>query len=285
MLLILVALAFAFLWKFTSQKNYSPAILVIGDSQISFGAGQVYLEIFGNLKDELPKYTQNEKIIEKFNDAQTAAIGVRSTSIQNWTTRDEGEIKDVICEIDKRWGVNAGVYGVQGEKSRKYVNIGQGVAYQFCQPNQSALEAMFENGYYKPELLIMAFLGNSAERWAGSQVSALQDVQTMINQIPPELPCIFLTTSPSYLEEINQIRSKAQDNVKQAFELTGNRCSFVSGFTEQTIAIAEGNKNFFKTNDEGVVTDVHHPNIDAARQFFEIKKSDLFKAVIEQFDK
>ncbi len=281
-----IALAFVvFLWKVMRQKSYSQTILVIGDSQISFGAGQVYLETFDGLKGKLQNYTQNETILEKIDDAQTAAIGVRSTSLQHWTIRDEGKIKDVICEIDKRWGVNAGVYGIDGENSRRYVNMGQGEAYQFCQPNQSAFEAMFENDYYNPELLIMAFLGNSAERWASSEVNALRDVQAMIGQIPDDLPCIFLTTSPSYLNEINQIRWKAQENVKQAFELTGNRCSFVSGFTDETIEIAEGNKNFFKTNDEGVVTDVHHPNIDAARQFFEIKKADLFKAVIDQLDK
>lgn len=278
----MVAIAFLLLWKFNRPKTYSPEILVIGDSQISFGAGQVYLELLDELKKNLPQYSDDKTVQEKLKHAQTAAIGVRSTSLQHWTTRDEGKIKDVICEIDKRWGVNAGVYGVDGDKNRKYVNIGQGEAFQFCKPNKSPFEAMFDNDYYKPKLLIMAFMGNSAERWAGSRVNALQDVQAMIGQIPPELPCVFLTTSPSYEEKINHVRWMAQAKIRQAFELTGNRCSFISGFTVETVTIAQGNKNFFKTNDQGEVTDVHHPNLEAARKFFDLKKVEIYSAIIKE---
>ena len=254
------------------QKNYSPEILVIGDSQISFGAGKVYLEFFDEIKKDLPNLL----------NAETAAIGVRSTSLQHWTTRKEGKIKDVICEIDKRWGVNAGVYGILGDKSRKYVNMGQGEAYQICKPGKSAFEAMFENGYYKPKLLVLAFLGNSADRWADQPDKALADVKATMSQIPVDIPCIFLTTSPSYDKQTNDIRWKAQTNIKKAFEEAGKHCRFVSGFTKETVAAAQGNKGFFKTNDEGEVTDNHHPNLAAARKFFELKKEDLSKAVKKQ---
>ena len=267
-----MVIAFVFIWAMNRQKNYSPEILVIGDSQISFGAGKVYLEFFDQLKKDIPHLSTME----------TAAIGVRSTSLQHWTTRKEGKIKDVICEIDKRWGVNAGVYGIEGNKKRKYVNIGQGDAYQFCKPNKSAFETMFENGYYKPKLLVLAFLGNSADRWAENPEKALADVKATMSQIPQDLPCIFLTTSPSYDKPTNDIRWKAQANIKKAFEQTQGRCKFISGFTEETINAAQGNKSFFKTNDEGEVTDIHHPNLDAARKFFEIKKSDLADAVVGQ---
>ena len=252
------------------QKNYSPEILVIGDSQISFGAGKVYLEFFDELSKTIPQLSGYE----------TGAIGVRSTSLQHWTTRKEGKVKDVICEIDKRWGVNAGVYGILGDKSRKYVNMGQGEAYQFCKPNMSAFEAMFENGYYKPQLLVLAFLGNAADRWAEQPERALADVKATMSQIPNDLPCIFLTTSPSYDKQTNDIRWKAQANIKRAFEEEGSRCHFVEGFTQETIAAAQGNKGFFKTNEEGVVTDIHHPNLNAARKFFELRKYDLTQAVI-----
>lgn len=275
-------MAFVFLWIMNKQKNYSPEILVIGDSQISFGAGKVYLEFFEQLKNDLPNLSNNKTVINTLKNAQAAAIGVRSTSLQNWTIRKEGKVKNVICEIDKRWGVNAGVYGIEGNKNRKYINIGQGDAYQFCKPNQSALEVMFENGYYKPKLLVMAFLGNSAERWAEAPHKALADVKATMSQIPANMPCVFLTTSPSYDEATNQTRWIAQANIKHAFETLGARCSFVEGFTEETTKAAQGNKAFFKTNDEGVVTDIHHPNIDAARKFFEIKKDDLQNAVIKQ---
>jgi len=253
------------------QKNYSPEILVIGDSQISFGAGKVYLEFFDELSKTIPQLSGYE----------TGAIGVRSTSLQHWTKREEGKIKDVICEIDKRWGVNAGVYGILGNKSRKYVNMGQGEAYQFCKSNKSAFEAMFENGYYKPKLLALAFLGNAADRWADHPDKALADVKATMKQIPENIPCIFLTTSPSYDEATNDTRWKAQKNIRQAFEEAGSRCRFIEGFTSETIAAAQGNKSFFKTNEEGEVTDIHHPNLDAARKFFELRKEDLEKAVVE----
>lgn len=260
------------LWTVSWQKNYAPEILVIGDSQISFGAGKVYLEFFDHIVKESPQ-------LEHF---QTAAIGVRSTSLQHWTTREEGKIKDVICEIDKRWGINAGVYGIQGDKSRQYVNIGQGDAFRFCKSGKSAFEAMFENGYYKPQLLILAFLGNSADRWADAPQTALADVEAMMKQIPDDIPCIFLTTSPSYDFQTNQTRWKAQTNIMKAFKEANSRCRLVAGFTKKTIAAAQGNKKFFKTNDEGDVTDIHHPNLDAGRMFFEIIKEDLKQAALEQ---
>jgi len=285
LLLILVVIIFVFLWLIDRQKNFSPKVLVIGDSQISYGAGKVYLEFFDQLKQELPKLTQNPTVLAKLENLETAAIGVRSTSLLNWTIREEGKIKDVICEVDKRWGVNAGVYGIEGNKKRKYINIGLGEAYQFCHKGQSAFEAMFEDGYYKPELLVLAFLGNSAQRWSQAPEKALADVKATMSQIPSDVPCIYLTTSPSYDVETNDMRWIAQAHIKQAFETHGSRCTFVSGFTDATVKAAQGNKAFFKTNDEGVVTDIHHPNLDAARKFFELRKDDLSRAVVEQVTK
>lgn len=284
-LLLIVGMAFLFLWQVQKQKNYSPNILVLGDSQISFGAGKVYLEFFDELVRDLPDLTQSQTVLKAFKNSQTAAIGVRSTSLVNWTKQDEGKIKDVICEIDKRWGVNAGVYGIQGNKKRVYVNMGQGEAYQICKPGISAFEAMFADGYYKPKLLVLAFLGNSAERWAKDQDSAIADVKATMRQIPSSVPCIYLTTSPSYDEATNALRWIAQANIKKAFETHGSQCVFVEGFTQETVKAAQGNKAFFKTNEEGVVTDIHHPNLKAARKFFELRKEDLSRAVIKQIEK
>jgi hypothetical protein len=278
-------MAFVFLWSVQKQKNYSPDILVLGDSQISFGAGKVYLEFFDELMRDLPNLTQNQNVLKTFKNSQTAAIGVRSTSLVNWTKQEEGKIKDVICKIDKRWGVNAGVYGIEGNKNRVYVNMGQGEAYQICKPGISAFEAMFADEYYKPKLLVLAFLGNSAERWAKDQNSAIADVKATMRQIPSNILCIYLTTSPSYDKATNALRWVAQANIKQAFETHSSRCTFVEGFTLETVKAAEGNKAFFKTNDEGVVTDIHHPNLKAARKFFELRKQDLSRAVIEQIEK
>lgn len=284
-LLTVLALAMYMTSWFTHEKkNYSPKILVLGDSQISFGAGKVYLEFFNRLVLDLPNLTNNERILEIFGKAEAAAIGVRSTSLDNWTERNDGNTKDVICEIDKRWGVNAGVYGIEGNQKRVYVNIGQGEAYQFCDKNLSAFETMFADGYYAPELLVLAFLGNSAERWAYSPEKALADVDKTMEQIPSHIPCIFLTTSPSYDKATNDLRVLAQANIEKAFKPYRDRCSFVSGLTKETIMAAQGNKSFFKTNDEGEVIDIHHPNLDAARKFFEIRKDALRQAILDQLE-
>ncbi len=282
LLLFIVVVAFVFIWLLNMQKNYSPKILVIGDSQISFGAGKVYLEFFDEFVKDLAELTTNSDVIKQFKGAESAAIGVRSTSLFNWTVREEGKVKDVICEVDKRWGVNAGVYGIQGNKKRVYVNIGQGEAYQFCKPDKSAFEVMFENGYYRPQLLILAFLGNSAERWAEDAETAISDVKSTMSQIPADIPCVYLTTSPSYDDETNKLRWKAQANVRKAFENHGSRCSFVEGFTQETVSAAQGNKAFFKTNDAGEVTDIHHPNLKAARKFFQLRKDALRSAILDQ---
>ncbi|MEP5010515.1 MAG: SGNH/GDSL hydrolase family protein, partial [Roseobacter sp.] len=56
----------------------TPDILVLGDSQISFGAGEVYLNYFDELPDRCKMTSSRKRRLAKLGDRQTAAIGVRS---------------------------------------------------------------------------------------------------------------------------------------------------------------------------------------------------------------
>ncbi len=117
-----------------------------------------------------------------------------------------------------------GTWGLGGTKNRKFVQIGQGDEYQFCRPNRSAFEGMFAKGYYQPKLLVMAFLGNSAERWANSRSAATIDARETLAQIPGDTACVFMTTAPVFSKEINDLRTRAQENIVSAFQSQGNRC-------------------------------------------------------------
>ena len=49
-----------------------------------------------------------------------------------------------------------------------------------------------------------------------------------------------MTTTPSFLKEVNDLRQIAQSNINTAFQESGTRCGFVEGFTADTRAENEG---------------------------------------------
>lgn len=273
----LSAVAFVFAAS-TIQASGEPDVLVLGDSQISFGAGAAYMSFFSNLPQHCAMTNERAKLLKKLGRSRTAAIGVRSTSLQSWTERD-GRAKGQICDVDERFGVNAGVYGMQGKGHRQYVQIGEGEDYQFCQPGKSAFESAFAPGNYHPKLLILAFLGNSAERWATNPAAAMLDVRRTIAQVPRDSACVFLTTAPVYLDETNEIRVRAQDAILSAFERAGGHCAFVKGLTPEVRTAIEGHDEYFKQNSDGAVIDRLHPQPDAMRIFLEMNTKEICDAV------
>lgn len=262
----------------SSYAQDGPDILVLGDSQISFGAGASYLQFFNQLPQHCTLDATRRNLLEKLGQSRTAAIGVRSTSLQSWTAR-RGAQRGAICDVDKKYGVNAGVYGIQGNNDRQFVQIGRGADYQFCAPNRSAFESAFASGNYKPKLLVLAFLGNSEVRWADDRAATEQDVRRTIAQIPDDVPCIFLTTAPVFLKETNDRRVRAQDGVVDAFGRLGGHCEVVAGLTPEVRAVIEGKSRYFRRNDAGRVIDPHHPQRAATDLFLEINKPKLCEAV------
>jgi hypothetical protein len=249
----------------------NPDVLVLGDSQLSFGAGVAFVEFFkkNGASCGLPK------------SASVGVIGVRSSQLVAWTARDDGGKKS-ICDVDPKWKVNAGSFGVVNKTSNKYVQIGQGEAYQFCRAGQSPFQAMFADGYYNPKLLVLFILGNATERWANSEAEALNDVRRTMKDLPSGMPCIFMTTAPAYTEKVVLQRKQAQDNVEKAFAAVGKRCSFVRGYTEATISANLGNPANFRRKPDGSVKDPYHPTEDSARQFLSLVKNDFCKAIRTQ---
>ena len=267
-----------------AKEFVSPDILVLGDSQIPFGSGPAFLEFFTDIKHYCRPDETHKSNLAKLGDMKVAVIGVRSTSLRSWTARS-GIDKAKVCDVDPTWNVNAGSYGVVNETDNKYVQIGQGAQYQFCEQDRSPFETMFREDYYRPKLLLFSFLGNSAMRWAKDKDDAVADVLDMMSQVPEKIPCIFMTTAPPYSKTNTEIRLRAQNNLRMAFHETGNRCTFVPGSTPETIAANQGNKNYFRLNDDGKVSDPYHPNQVAAKNFFALEKEGICSAIFEQVEK
>lgn len=277
-----LALAPAAAWGQSTGPDFvSPSIVILGDSQISFGSGPVFLEFFENIKAHCPPTEAQAADLKTLGDMSVAVLGVRSTSLHSWTAR-MGRSKGAICDVDPKWMVNAGTYGFINMSGNKYVQIGRGEQYQFCEKGKSAFEAMFRPGYYDPKLILLSFLGNSATRWADSLDAARQDVAATLQQLPAGTPCIFMTTAPSYSKKITDLRLKAQTNVKQAFAEAGGSCTFIEGSTPETVAANQGNKHYFRLNKAGKVKDPYHPNESAAKNFFAIEMGAICSAIYQQ---
>jgi len=265
----------------SAGKFTSPDILILGDSQFTFGSGPSFLSFFQNIKTNCAPNKKQEKNLEKLGDMSVAVIGVRSSSLPSWTARTKRG-KSAVCDIDPKWKVNAGSFGTVNKTKNIYIQIGQGPQYQFCEKKQSPFEAMFADNYYNPKLLVMSFLGNSSQGWAKSYDAALRDVQKTMDQLPKDMPCIFMTTAPSYSKKVNKMRVRAQKNLEKAFKKSNSRCSFVEGLTPKTIAANAGNKSFYRRKKSGAVKDPYHPNKRAAKQFFAIEKTPICKAIFAQ---
>lgn len=249
----------------------APDVLVIGDSQLTFGAGTAFLEVLGDMAGTCGLGA----------GSTTGVIGVRSSAITSWTGTSKSA-KGAICDVDPKWKVNAGAYGTLSPGENPYVQIGRGAQFQFCRKGVSPLQAVFADGYYAPDLVIFFMMGNAAERWAGDRTAALQDVRALMADLPKDQPCIFMTSAPPYKEKAVRGRQKAQDNIESAFASVGSHCTFVPGFTPATIAENQGNPANFRRNGAGAVKDPYHPTEAGARRFLKLQRPALCKAISKQ---
>jgi len=264
-----------------SEQFSSPSILVLGDSQIPFGSGPEFVNFFENIQSRCPAPPEQLAQLDRFADKKVAVIGVRSTSIQSWTS-ESGATKGALCNVDPKWKVNAGTYGYINTTGNQYKQIGQGAAYQFCERGRTAFDVMFRPDYYDPKLIFLFFLGNATDRWANHYDLALDDVRKLNAQLPEDVPCIFMTTAPSYSKKVTDRRLKAQANIKRAFSETKSQCSFIEGSSPDTVAANQGNRSFFRRNSSGAVKDPYHPNQRAAKAFFDIQAEHICNAVYDQ---
>jgi hypothetical protein len=249
----------------------APDVLVLGDSQLSFGAGKAFVRAIGAMRGDCGLAR----------DATVGVIGVRSSTLQSWTSAGRGA-KAAICDVDPTWKVNAGVYGTLAQGENPYVQIGRGAQFQFCTPDRSPLQAVFHDGYYRPRLLIMMLMGNAAERWAGSPEAALQDVRAFVADLPRGQPCIFMTSAPPYGKKTVRLRQRAQENIAAAFARAGMACAFVPGFTPATVRENQGNAANFRRKASGRVKDPYHPTEAAAHRFLALERAALCRAMAAQ---
>lgn len=246
----------------------APDVLVLGDSQLSFGAGAAFV-------DELAAMAGSCGLDA---GATTGVIGVRSSAITSWTGTS-ASAKGAICDVDAKWKVNAGAYGSLSPGENPYVQIGRGAQFQFCHEGMSPLQAVFADGYYAPDLVIFFMMGNAAERWAGDPAAARRDVDALLADLPRGQPCIFMTSAPPFAEKAVRERLAAQENLESAFAQAGGGCSFVPGFTPETIAENQGNAANFRRGGGSGVKDPYHPTEAAARRFLKLQRAALCKAV------
>jgi hypothetical protein len=249
----------------------APNVLILGDSQLTFGAGEAFL-------DEMQAMAGSCGLAD---DVTIGIVGVRSSSIVTWTAQSKAA-KGAICDVDPKWNVNAAAYGTLSQGKNPYVQIGRGAQFQFCSPQRSPLQSVFRDGYYAPDLLILFMLGNATERWADSPEAALQDVGALVKNLPKDQPCIFMTTAPPNKETVVRLRQQAQDNIERAFAQTDSQCSFVPGFTAATIRENQGNAANFRRHASGAVKDPFHPTESAARKFLKLQRGALCKAIARE---
>jgi hypothetical protein len=256
-------------------------VLVLGDSQITFGLAAPLLSFFEMVDASCAGFWPPGYDPDLPDHPTVGVIGVRSTSLGAWISRtDRG--KSTICDEDKKWHVNAGSYGILNDSDNPYIQIGRGADYAFCQSGQSAFETMFADGYYMPRLLVLSFLGNGAERWADDPDAALADVRATMAQLPPDLPCIFMTTTPVFEQRTATLRSRAQDNIIAAFQQAGSRCSIVEGHTPETLALNVGNPQHFRQRASGAVRDPYHPTREAQQEAVAVLSGAICSAIAEQ---
>lgn len=246
----------------------APDVLILGDSQLTFGAGEAFLDLFATMAG-----TCGLKA-----DASVGVIGVRSSALTSWTASSKAA-KGPICDVDPKWNVNAGAYGTLSQGENPYVQIGKGAQFQFCRAGLSPLQAVFAEGYYDPDLVIFFMMGNAAGRWASDPGAAAQDVGALLTDLPPDQPCIFMTSAPPYKEKAVRERQQAQDNIEAAFAKSGSRCTFVPGFTPETIAANQGNATSFRRSAAGKVKDPYHPTEAGARRFLQLRRGAICKAI------
>ena len=249
----------------------APDVLILGDSQLTFGAGKAFVALLSDMAGHCGLAP----------DATTGVIGVRSSAITSWTGRTK-RAKSAICDVDPTWKVNAGAYGTLSQGENPYVQIGKGVQFQFCRPDRSPLNAMLADGYYSPRLLIFFMMGNAADRWAGSADAASEDVAALMEDLPADQPCIFMTSAPPYGEKVVRLRQRAQDNIQQAFAASNSHCSFVPGLTPASIRENMGNPANFRRKPSGQVKDPFHPTEPAARRFLALQRKALCQAIAQQ---
>lgn len=283
------AMGLAICSAFTSHtaraaKFKPPEIFILGDSQIAFGAGPTLFAFLKDFAESCGRLEHDKKTVDRLDKMNVGVMGVRSTSIHSWVAH-KWVRKRMVCQPDPKWNVNARLYGWPRRRNGTYVQLGKVSDFQVCKPKRSALEVIFADKKLQPKLLVMFFMGNSVLRWANAKKKTARDVRKFLAQIPKHLPCIFMTTVPSYKKKENRLRWRAQNGIRKAFEDQGSHCTFVAGHTAQTVRAFQNNRFYFRRHKSGRVKDPYHPNKAGALKFLDLRRKALCRAIVQQVER
>ena len=257
-----------------------PEIFVLGDSQLSFGAGKVFLDYFRKFDRYCGPYALMPGDVAKISKLSVAVMGVKSTSIHSWVSRKERHRK-IVCKPDPKWPVNARLYGFKHRRDGTYVQLGEDPSFPFCKKGVSPFEMMFAKRRNNPQLLYMYFMGNTISRWGNSPKRAKADVADLMKRLPEGTKCIFMTTGPTYRRRDNDERAQAQANIAKAFAEVGQKCTFIGSITKQTRAAIEGNGRYFRRHKSGKVKDPYHLQANGTRHMISLHREKMCRAVLK----
>ncbi len=272
----LVALAAAALIEPRVAFADGARILVIGDSQISFGSGPVLEDFFNNLPLRCADAGLERVEAQRLQGATAGLIGVRATGLHMWLSHS-AEGKKMLCEKDPTGLVNASVWGTARHKAQ-WIQIGETPGFGYCRRGTSVLEALIGSEAEPPDLLVLHFMGLSAWRW--SKIDNVRtDFEHLADQLPPDMGCVVFTTAPGYTQKINGPRLAAQRHLDTVLGDGKGRCRYVPGLTTETVALIQGRPERFYRTPAGRVKDAFHPNEGAARAFLESRRRPLCRAI------
>jgi len=254
-------------------------IVMLGDSQLSFGSGPAFENFFSDFSKRCAGLGLDEDVLAMVDDMRVGIMGVRSTGVHSWVAKSRRG-KRMVCERDPAPNslVNASAYGAL-RFGNKWVQIGSSRHHRFCRSRQSPLQVMLSEKLYRPKLAIFHFLGLNAYRWR-NPANARKDIAALVAQIPKETRCVFFTTIPTYRRSLNKPRWIAQRHLKAELARTGNRCVFIPGLTKKTARTFEGRSKYFYTK-RGRVRDPYHANPAGSERFIQIRGQDFCAAIVK----
>lgn len=250
----------------SSKPSKSVDILVLGDSQLSFGSGPAFEAFFGNISRRCADAGISRRTLNEMSTMRTGMIGVRSTGMTTWLARTRRG-KRMMCVRDPAPNslVNASVWGAMKRKSR-WVQIGQHRGYDYCTRRKSVLKALMDTFMMPPKLVIFHVMATDTNRWSGlKRIKA--DLKRLEADLPRSTACIYFTTAPTYKRSVNKRRVRAQRLLQKAIDETGSRCRLVNGLTQSTLAAFQGNAKFYHRSRNGRVRDPFHPTKAAASAY------------------
>ncbi|MEO0730685.1 MAG: hypothetical protein AAFY64_09910 [Pseudomonadota bacterium] len=251
-------------------------IMILGDSQLSFGSGEAFLRFFTNLPKSCAGTGLSRSALDLMADKTVGIMGVRSTGLHTWLSKTRRG-KRMICVKDPTGLVNASAYGAARQK-QKWVQVGESPKHRFCKPGRSALSELTRPNALRAKLMIFNFLGLSAARWRDRKRLAA-DLAELNRQLPAETGCLLLTTAPTYRADINAPRLRAQKHLKALLGDGRQRCSYVPGLTSRTVTAMQGNRALYYKHKNGRVKDPYHPNDAGAATFLRLRKRAICSAV------